>query len=194
MPKPPRTKPAVIRRDTLLDAAERLFRERGFAATSVDAIVEAAGVAKGTFYLYFKSKAAALVALQDRFVRQFCTAIEDMVSVHADWPSRLDAWITAALDGYFDQVAVHDVVFHEVRPYARQLKSNHPVIQSLARLLEEGARAGAWRSKDAYLTAVMLFSALHGAADAAIAGLAPLDRRACVRAVRSFCRRVLGLV
>lgn len=193
MPDLPRTKPAATRRDALLDAAERLFRERGFAATSVDAIVAAAGVAKGTFYLYFKSKAASLVALQDRFVFQFRDAIEQEVSAHVDWSARLDAWITAALDGYFEQVAVHDVVFQEVRPCARQVKSNHPVIQSLTRLIEEGAAAGAWRSEDVYLTAVMLFSALHGAADAAIAGLTPLDRSACLAAVLRFCRRVLGL-
>lgn len=193
MPDLPRTKPAATRRDALLDAAERLFRERGFAATSVDAIVAAAGVAKGTFYLYFKSKAASLVALQDRFVFQFRDAIEQEVSAHVDWSARLDAWITAALDGYLDQTSMHDVVFHEVRPCARRIKSNHLVIQSLALLLEGGAATGAWRTEDARLTAIMLFSALHGAADAAIAGLTPLDRSACLAAVLRFCRRVLGL-
>ena len=50
-----RTKPAEVRRDELMDAAQALFMEKGFAATSVAEIVEGAGVAKGTFYTYFQS-------------------------------------------------------------------------------------------------------------------------------------------
>ncbi|CAB50369.1 TetR/AcrR family transcriptional regulator [Pyrococcus abyssi] len=43
-------------RDKLVKAAKRLFAEKGFYRTTVDDIVKAAGVAKGTFYLYFSSK------------------------------------------------------------------------------------------------------------------------------------------
>lgn len=43
-------------RNKIRDAANQLFLELGFNATTVDAIVEAAGVSKGTFYIYFKRK------------------------------------------------------------------------------------------------------------------------------------------
>lgn len=56
----------VERRAQLLDAALRLLAERGFAATSVDAIAKAAGLAKGTVYLYFPTKEALLDALIER--------------------------------------------------------------------------------------------------------------------------------
>lgn len=42
--------------DSLLDAAFELFTKNGFHKTSISDIVETAGVAKGTFYLYFKDK------------------------------------------------------------------------------------------------------------------------------------------
>ncbi|MBN2796304.1 MAG: TetR/AcrR family transcriptional regulator [Clostridia bacterium] len=42
----------------LLQAAEKLFLEKGIQNTSVSDIVKAAGVAKGTYYLYFQDKAA----------------------------------------------------------------------------------------------------------------------------------------
>lgn len=42
----------------LLEAAEKLFLEKGIQNTSVSDIVKAAGVAKGTYYLYFQDKAA----------------------------------------------------------------------------------------------------------------------------------------
>lgn len=40
----------------LLDSAFELFTEKGFKETSIQEIVNHAGVAKGTFYLYFKDK------------------------------------------------------------------------------------------------------------------------------------------
>lgn len=49
------------RRRELAEVALRLWAERGFDQTSVAAIAEAAGVAKGTFYLYFESKEALLL-------------------------------------------------------------------------------------------------------------------------------------
>ncbi|MEI3193663.1 MAG: TetR/AcrR family transcriptional regulator [Lachnospiraceae bacterium] len=44
------------KKDSLLDAAFRLFMENGFHKTSISDIVNQAGVAKGTFYLYFTDK------------------------------------------------------------------------------------------------------------------------------------------
>jgi AcrR family transcriptional regulator len=41
-------------------AAYRLFKQKGFAETAIDDIVADAGVAKGTFYLYFSNKTEAL--------------------------------------------------------------------------------------------------------------------------------------
>jgi TetR/AcrR family transcriptional repressor of nem operon len=43
-------------RQTILDAASRLFRERGFEAVSVAEVMSAAGLTHGGFYGYFKSK------------------------------------------------------------------------------------------------------------------------------------------
>ena len=43
-----------IKRESLLETAYRLFTGKGIHKTSISDIVEAAGVAKGTFYLYFK--------------------------------------------------------------------------------------------------------------------------------------------
>ena len=45
-----------IKRESLLDTAFRLFTSKGIHKTSISDIVEDAGVAKGTFYLYFKDK------------------------------------------------------------------------------------------------------------------------------------------
>ena len=57
-------------RRTILEAASRLFRERGFEAVTVAEIMKAAGLTHGGFYGYFKSKdeliAAALAEAMTR--------------------------------------------------------------------------------------------------------------------------------
>ncbi len=45
-----------IKRMNILDSAYRLFTVVGFSSTAIDDIVKSAGIAKGTFYLYFKDK------------------------------------------------------------------------------------------------------------------------------------------
>ncbi|KLU58978.1 HTH-type transcriptional repressor KstR2 [Peptococcaceae bacterium CEB3] len=51
------------RRTEILEAAEELFKSQGYINTTVDSIIKKVGVAKGTFYYYFKSKEDILDAL-----------------------------------------------------------------------------------------------------------------------------------
>ena len=49
-------KEAEIRREEILDAAEKLFAAKGFDNTSTGDILDAVGIARGTLYYHFKSK------------------------------------------------------------------------------------------------------------------------------------------
>ncbi|MGY2049024.1 TetR/AcrR family transcriptional regulator [Methylobacterium sp. JK268] len=191
--KRPRTKPAEVRRDELMDAAQALFLRKGFAATSVSEIVEDADVAKGTFYLYFKTKDDVLAALRTRFVDGFCERVDAaMAAGHADAAARLDAWVRACVDAYLDNVAVHDLVFHQHAPSDRAARTGNPVVVRLAALIARGTAEKAWTADHAPLTAVMLFDALHGAVDHAIA-TGMTDRAALIGAVSTLYRRALGI-
>lgn len=53
------------RKRELLDVALRVFGQRGYHQTRIADIIDAAGVARGTFYLYFESKNAIFHALLD---------------------------------------------------------------------------------------------------------------------------------
>lgn len=54
-------------RTAIMDAAEQQILETGFAAASVDRMIDRAGVTKGTFFYHFASKAALARALVDRY-------------------------------------------------------------------------------------------------------------------------------
>lgn len=57
------------REQLILEAAVRVFSHQGYSKTSVSEIIQEAGVARGTFYLYFKSKANIFSALLDNFLQ-----------------------------------------------------------------------------------------------------------------------------
>ena len=54
-------KEADERRNEILDAAETLITEKGYSKTTIIDILNQVGIAKGTFYYYFKSKYSAVM-------------------------------------------------------------------------------------------------------------------------------------
>jgi len=190
----PRTKPPAIRREELMDAAEHLFLAQGIAATSIDAIVARADVAKGTFYLHFQSKEQLLAALQQRFIDDFCSDLQAAIDRcrPGDWQARLRAWVVAGVNGYLDRRALHDLVFHEFRPEGRHATHKNSTVDQLAEFLTQGTRAGAWSMSNPRLQAIMLFHALHGAVDHATAKTR-IDRKGLTRAVQKFFDSALAV-
>ena len=67
----------------LYEAALQLFVTRGYEATTVEAIAKAAGVAKGTFFVHFRSKEAVLSRLGKLQIERLHTVI----GAHADFAS-----------------------------------------------------------------------------------------------------------
>ena len=72
----PRTRRGQDTRDAILRAAEVVIGETGFAAASIADITRKAGIAQGTFYIYFQSKDEVfreLVLEMSRLTRAFLT-------------------------------------------------------------------------------------------------------------------------
>ncbi|PRQ09793.1 TetR/AcrR family transcriptional regulator [Enhygromyxa salina] len=99
------TGPSTGRRRELVATAKRLFLARGFAQTSVSAIVREAGVAQGTFYLYFKSKQSVLPYLRAEVLGHYLQAFEEST---ADTLAPADERLVAAL------IRIHAVMREQV--------------------------------------------------------------------------------
>ena len=91
-------------RSAILDASRRLFLERGYAGTPINAITEACGISRAGFYTYFKDKREIFNVLGK-------TAYREALAVIAEWadarepfgPAEIRAWV----GHYFDYMDHH---------------------------------------------------------------------------------------
>ncbi len=191
-----RTRAPDRRRGDLLDAAEAIILDRGLPALTVDEVTSSAGVAKGTFYLYFRSKEEVIAGLRERFVEHVLTAQNAALeNVPADdWGALLETWIVEGIRGYLEHVGLHDALFHHVAAGKEISTAASPANQhldALRTLLEEGAKAGGYAVASPAAAAVLLYSAMHGAADYAVHHDRTIDQDRLVETARQLCR---GLV
>jgi AcrR family transcriptional regulator len=156
------------RRRELLDAGEALVRRHG-SGVRISDVVQAAGAAKGTFYVYFPTWDDFLLALGDRAFEALVRDFEAGIAAHRDWRSLIFALpdlfigLTASLEG------LHEAIFHGPVRNAPP-EPRHDVIGRLTRRLVAGAGQGALVVADAPLTARFVFGVLHHAADLVEAG------------------------
>lgn len=190
-----RTKPADERRDDLLDAAEAAFVEHGIAATTVTEITTRAGVAKGTFYLYFESRTDLVAAVQQRYGQRFVKRVTAALDAAGDdWTAKLDAFVRAGLADHREGQRLHDVLFADWTPSPEDhLHDADRIVAVLRELIEAGVAAGAYSIDDPATGAMLLFNTLHGVYDAFWIGTTPPDDDVLIDAAQQIFRRAVGL-
>jgi AcrR family transcriptional regulator len=91
-------------RSAILEASRRLFLERGYAGTPINAITEACGISRAGFYTYFKDKREIFNVLGE-------TAYHDVLTVIAEWADARSAFESADVQAwvghYFDYMDRH---------------------------------------------------------------------------------------
>jgi AcrR family transcriptional regulator len=98
-------------REALLRAGEIVAEREGLSGLSVAAVVDRAGVAKGTFYVYFDDRESFLDALHQRFYTQVTEAVSLAVAELSPGRELLLAAIEAYLDVCLANRAVKALVF-----------------------------------------------------------------------------------
>lgn len=98
----------------LLEVARKLFSEKGIYWAKVEDITELADQGKGTFYKYFESKDAIILALLEEGLGELLTKTEQAVGEAASKSAILAAMIETRVD-FFLEHPDYLLLFHQVR-------------------------------------------------------------------------------
>jgi TetR/AcrR family transcriptional regulator len=148
-------KPEGQLREKLMEAALMLFTQRGYSATTVRELVEAAGVTKPVLYYYFGSKEGLFLEL----MRTHFGRLEAVVDVYRKGEGSIRKRLTAMLDKGFAYVRqdldfirlMHAVYYGPPgeAPYFDFDAYHQRYHDLIARFLEEGIEKGEFRSGNA---------------------------------------------
>lgn len=159
-----------VRRRELVEAAVAVFAAKGVSGASVDDIVRAAGVAKGTFYLYFATKDDAVNAVAAAMVEGVAARVEAAAIDPTRSPVERLLAFGAGVRNVGDEPYERELVevFHRPenrvlhdRMGERALVQLAPVI---AAIIADGIRAGQFRQQDPHAAATYVmacFGSLH---------------------------------
>lgn len=85
----------MSKKENIVHAAIQMFREKGIDKTTVSDIVKNAGIAQGTFYLYFSSKLALMPAIAEVMVEKTMYIVKDTVQEDAPFQEKLEQLVGA---------------------------------------------------------------------------------------------------
>jgi AcrR family transcriptional regulator len=156
----------------ILDSAERLFRELGYHATTIEQIAQGADVAVGTVYFHFASKEGLYLALVERALdvneRYMAEAYDPDLSALEQVIKASDAYLRFHLDhpGFFRMVALRvlDVPPSDARAAAeRRLADRVEVlVDAVADAIRRAANEGDLDVEDPKLASRFLWGAWNG--------------------------------
>ena len=178
------------RREAIIEAAVRLFHERGYSNTSMQNIADAVGLLKGSLYYYISSKEDLLFEIHERFMNVLIEKTESREAT-ADLPprERLEGVITDLLQLIRDYSANVELFFRE--RYAMQgarwdaIHEKRERYETVVRnIIRQGQQDGSFRAD---LDDKIVTFGLFGMCNWSYQWLNPAGRLSSPEIARIFC-------
>lgn len=204
-------KSPAVRRTELVDAAQRLFVQKGYEATTVNDVIVATGLSKGAFYHYFRSKDDLLEAIAAKFSENSLVHVASIQNEESlDALQRLNALLALGRQWKLDHVAELRALFALILEpenallYQRIAQAVFEIMTpALTAIVEQGAREGIFDVPDAHTVAEALLWLGNGRQSLVARVIATLDDGGLDQAAKTIyarlkseeviCDRILGL-
>ncbi|PEO75857.1 TetR family transcriptional regulator [Bacillus toyonensis] len=157
------------KKEKIVYAAIEVFQEKGVEKTKISDIVKLAGIAQGTFYLYFPSKLSVMPAIAEVMVEKMILAVKEKVQNDASFSSKVEQ----VIDAVFNFIAEYREI--QALMYAGLASTEHikeweavyePLYMWLSEFLSEAKEAGEIRdSVHAERTAKLFIALVESAAE-----------------------------
>ena len=163
-----RGKLAQVRRDEILDAAGRLFVAKGYAATTINDLLDEVGIARGTLYHHFKSKEQVLDGLIRRHGDRLLAGLATVLASEESAIVKLGACLASLAPQDSEQAALV-AELSTAGDAALFMTSLDDVVLRLApavaQVISQGVVEGVFDTSHPVVTTRVLLVAIHGLLD-----------------------------
>ncbi|MBN1596404.1 TetR/AcrR family transcriptional regulator [candidate division FCPU426 bacterium] len=162
-----RIKEPETRRNDLITAARKVFSTKGVACSAVSDIVKAAGVAQGTFYLYFKAKNDIVNAVAEQMADEMVEVIEKSVTARNSGAIGSLLALRDAILALLSEKAGRELteIYHRPENRAVHDRMADRLLPRLAplveRLVQQGVAEGVFMVEDPQVAAWFVMGGLH---------------------------------
>ncbi|HLH68509.1 MAG TPA: helix-turn-helix domain-containing protein [Candidatus Dormibacteraeota bacterium] len=179
----------------LLEATRQLLAERGPDKVSVEAIASRAGVAKGTFYLYFSSRDQLLDSVRERWIDEIVSEANGQpeLSGPEGWPARLRALVELMVDLLLRDPPLHLTLLHPPARAGQPVSALGTLEGLVERSIREARAVGVPDLPEPWLAAALLVHGIHGVVDRYLqAQVGVAERARLVDEITQLAERLLG--
>jgi AcrR family transcriptional regulator len=155
------------RKETIIETAARLFRERGFSATSMRDLAEQVGVEAASLYNHISSKAEILQELCFKVANKFMSHIDKVEAADISAIKKIEAVLRFHIQqmlNHYEEVYVSDREWkHLTDPYLSNIQTQRRVYrQRIASIIEDGIRKNEIKKIDAPTAVLIMLHAVSG--------------------------------
>lgn len=185
-----------VRRTEIVRAAEKLFEKIGYEKTSVEAIIKDVGIAKGTFYYYFKAKQDVLRALVEHISSEMAehfNAIAENSSLSAI--EKLQQMLKGPKNRVKKISSVMKIIHHpENRALQEQLNIQGIKIIAplIAKVLNQGNKEGVFNSAVSVETIQLILAGSQFILDSGLFEWSSKKRSAFLKSIQALLEQITG--
>jgi AcrR family transcriptional regulator len=165
----PRPDVSEERKDQILEAATRVFTQRGFVNARMDDIVSESGLSKGTLYWYFDSKDAIIIGILDRIFDWEAVQMHEILDREISAQKKFDLFIETSLQDLKKMEPLMPIFFDFWSLSIRNKTINKAIkryyqsfIELVEPILELGIEQGEFRSVNVRETALAIGALFEG--------------------------------
>ncbi len=159
------------RRGQILDAAEKVFAQRGIDKARMDDIVQESGLSKGALYWYFKSKDALIRALLDRVFITEMSQVANLDQAEGPASDRIRNFVAYAVQEYKRFEKLMPLAYEFVALAARSKAVRETIVgyferytDMLTQVIQQGIDRGEFKACDPHTIATSLIAMYEGIA------------------------------
>ena len=188
---------ALDRRKHIMSVAARVFAEKGYYATTIADLAQAAGIAKGTIYWYFNNKRTIMLAILDDMSREITGTFGEILRQAPDGLEALLRCVEPALELLETHGPIYLMYFLEIGSTDKSIKQKfqqiYKAVHAGAKIaVERGIKEGKIRKLNSDIAAYAVMGLVERVSE--ISGLSslrvPMDERASE--TREMVRRALS--